>query len=54
MNAKKAKATEKSNLEAKEVIDEDGESERTIVVDWDGPDDPSNPKKYVQVTSVHP
>ncbi|KAF8823587.1 hypothetical protein HHX47_DHR10000313 [Lentinula edodes] len=46
MNAKKAKETEKSKLEAKEVIDEDGESERTIVVDWDGPDDPSNPKNW--------
>ncbi len=26
--------------------DEDGRSEDVIIVDWDGPDDPCNPRKY--------
>ena len=30
---------------AREVVDENDEN--VLIVDWDGPDDPQNPKKYV-------
>ncbi|KAJ4469898.1 MFS polyamine transporter [Lentinula aciculospora] len=51
MNAKKEKEPKHKETMAREsqaidVDDEDGGSGRTIVVDWNGPNDPDNPKNW--------